>query len=119
MTHLQKIHQSGSAGPLLPEQCAAGLLVKADLALKQQPRRPDSRSPYEVTMAEQTAIRILVHHYGWRVTEPGVLRRVPAPRAGTAEDAPLITVPGVEVAAPRVIDRQRPRPLSPAGRKAG
>lgn len=39
------------------------------------PEPPDCRSPQEFTCSEQTAIRVLVKHYGWVVCDIGKLSK--------------------------------------------
>lgn len=73
--------------------------------LQDAPRSPDSRSPWEVTMAERTCVRILVRHYGWRMVEPGELRRVPRPRASAVTDARITGARSAAAKAPEVVKR--------------
>ena len=49
--------------------------VRLDAVLEQENRPPDCRCPEEVPLSERLAVRILVKHFGWTVTEPGSLRR--------------------------------------------
>ena len=51
--------------------------VKLDEELTRENRPPDCRCPEEITLSERLAVRILVKHFGWYVTEPGTLRRRP------------------------------------------
>ena len=65
---------------------------------------PDSRCPGDWVISEAVAIRMLVRFYGWRVIEPGLIRRtrtvvaLPAiPRlkyAATEEELQLIESSG-------------------------
>jgi hypothetical protein len=65
---------------------------------------PDSRSPLEVVVSQQTAMRALVRHYGWVHNGPNILyrpgwsggREVTSPASTTAEPPliELIETPG-------------------------
>lgn len=100
----QRIHGS-SPSPGQADQWAAAMLDTVARTLQDSPRSPDSRSPWEVTMAERTCIRILVRHYGWRMVEPGELRRVPRPRASAAMDARTTGAPSAAARVPELVRR--------------
>jgi hypothetical protein len=73
------------------------------LRLEENPA-PDSRSPLELVVSQQTAIRALVRHYGWSHNGPNILfrpdwigrREVSSPASTTAEPPliELIETPG-------------------------
>lgn len=55
---------------------AVDLFVQLDALLALEGRQPVNGSPGSLCIAERCAVRILCKHYGWRVTEPGTIRRV-------------------------------------------
>jgi hypothetical protein len=75
------------AGPLrsLPDPVAHGAGVPL----------PDVRGPLDVWHPESYLVGWLVRLYGWRVVEPGLLRRCRRPVAGAASRVPPVA--GVEV----------------------
>lgn len=58
------------------DQRAVDLFVQLDALLALEGRQPVNGSPSALVIAERCAVRILCKHYGWRVTDPGTLRRV-------------------------------------------
>lgn len=71
----QNFHE-GLEGHGKAAQDAVDLFVQLDALLALEGRQPVNGSPAALVIAERCAVRILCKHYGWRVTDPGTLRRV-------------------------------------------
>lgn len=70
----QRTHNAG-AGMSAHDRRIVDAYVQLHELIEASPRVPDCRAPEDVTLSERLAVRILVRHYGWHVTDPGTLVR--------------------------------------------
>jgi hypothetical protein len=82
-----------SQDPAKADEWAADRIRAAHRLLRDAGPRPNLYSERQVTDAERAALMMLVRHFGWVMTSPGRMVRVPRPSASAATGAPITGAP--------------------------
>jgi len=81
-----------SQDPEKADLWAADRIRAAHRLLRDAGPRPNLYSERQVTDAERAALMMLVRHFGWVMTSPGRMVRIPRPSTSAATGAPTTGV---------------------------